>query len=88
VNIVAARTGKSHEEAQAIVDNYAQTYDAALAKYQQLKVQAEQQAREAAASAARGVSKAAWGSVVILLIGAAVAGVAGWLGLRSRPVVL
>jgi len=88
VNIVAARTGKSHEEAQAIVDNYAQTYDAALAKYQQLKVQAEQQAREAAASAARGVSKAAWGSVVILLIGAVVAGVAGWLGLRSRPAVL
>lgn len=84
VNIVAARTGKSNDEAQKVVDNYAQSYDAALAKYRELKAQAEQQAREAAASAARGVSKAAWGSVVILLIGAAVAAAAGWLGVRSR----
>lgn len=85
VNIVAARSGKSHQEAQKIVDNYAQTYDMALAKYQQLKAQAEQQARETAASAARGVSKAAWSSLAILLIGALVASFGGWFGLRLRP---
>ncbi|HWX00691.1 YrzE family protein [Collimonas sp.] len=85
VNIVAARSGKSRQEAQKIVDSYAQTYDAALAKYQQLKAQAEQQTREAAASAARGVSKAAWSSLAILVIGALVASFGGWFGLRLRP---
>ncbi|MEO6920989.1 MAG: hypothetical protein ABI188_18205, partial [Collimonas sp.] len=85
INIVAARSGKSREEAQKIVDNYAQAYDAALAKYQRLKVQAEQQAREAAATAAKGVSKAAWSSLAILLIGALVAAFGGWFGLRLRP---
>jgi len=85
VNIVAARSGKSQQEAQKIVDSYAQSYDAALAKYQQLKAQAEQQARETAASAARGVSKAAWGSLAILLTGALVSAFGGWFGLRLRP---
>ena len=85
VNIVAARSGKSHEEAQKIVDNYAQAYAAALVKYQQLKTQLEQQARETAASAAKGVSKAAWSSLAILLLGALVAAFGGWFGLRLRP---
>jgi hypothetical protein len=88
VNIVAARSGKSHQEAQKIVDNYAQAYDAALAKYQQLKAQAEQQARAAAATAAMGVSTAAWGSLAILLIGAIVASFGGWFGQRLRPRVV
>jgi hypothetical protein len=44
VNIIAARTGKSREEATQIVDNYAQAYQQAVQKVDQLKAQAEQKA--------------------------------------------
>jgi hypothetical protein len=86
VNIVAARTGKSHDEAQQIVDNYAQTYQQAMAKFQQVKQEAEQKAREAADATARGVSKAAWGALVLLLVGGLIAFVAGVFGFARRPV--
>ena len=87
VNIVAARTGKSHEEAQQVVDNYAQTYQQAMAKFQQLKQEAEQKTREAADTAAKGVSKAAWTGLVILLLGAILAFFAGVFGFQRRPAV-
>jgi len=86
VNIVAARTGKSHEEAQQIVDNYAQTYQQAMAKFQQLKQETEQKAREAADATARGVSKAAWSALVLLIIGGVIAFLAGLFGFARRPV--
>ena len=86
VNIVAARTGKSHDEAQQIVDNYAQTYQQAMAKFQQLKQETEQKAREAADATARGVSKAAWSALALLIIGGAIAFFAGLFGFARRPV--
>jgi len=86
VNIVAARTGKSHDEAQQIVDNYAQTYQQAMAKFQQLKQEAEQKTREAADATARGVSKAAWGALVLLIVGGLIAFFAGLFGFARRPV--
>ncbi|WAH55892.1 hypothetical protein LZ023_23005 [Pseudomonas silvicola] len=88
VNIVAARTGKSHEQAQQIVDNYAQAYEQAVAKVQALKQQAEQQAREAADVAARNLSKAAWGTLLMLLIGGALSIGVGRFALSSRPRVV
>src|SRR5690606_7665286 len=48
VNIIVARTGKTEAEAQQIADNYERSYNQALAKYQQLKQEAEAKAREAA----------------------------------------
>jgi len=39
VNIVAARTGNSKEEATHIVDNYAQAYKQAIQKVDELKQQ-------------------------------------------------
>jgi hypothetical protein len=86
VNIIVARTGKSHAEAEQIANNYAQTYDQALAKYQELKQQAEQKAREAADTAAKGISKAAWAGVILLILGALVSGFFGHLGRRSNPI--
>jgi ElaB/YqjD/DUF883 family membrane-anchored ribosome-binding protein len=86
VNIIVARTGKSHAEAEQIANNYAQTYDQALAKYQELKQQAEQKAREAADTAAKGISKAAWAGVILLILGALVSGFFGYLGRRSNPI--
>ncbi|QKZ04858.1 hypothetical protein [Pseudomonas eucalypticola] len=88
VNIVAARTGKSHEEAQQVVDNYAQAYEQAVAKVQALKQQAEQQARETADAAARNLSKAAWGTLLMLLIGGALSVGVGRFALSSRPRVV
>lgn len=87
VNIIVARTGKSRPEAEQIANNYAQTYDQAVAKYQKMKQQAEQKAREAADAAAKGVSKAAWAGVILLIFGAAVSGLFGYLGRRSNPPV-
>jgi hypothetical protein len=51
-------------------DNYVQTYQKANARYDALKATAEQKAREAADAAARGVSRAAWMMLVILVFGA------------------
>lgn len=85
INIIVARTGKSRSEAEQIANNYAQTYDQAVAKYQQLKQQTEQKAREAADAAAKGVSKAAWAGVILLILGALVSGFFGYLGRRSNP---
>jgi hypothetical protein len=88
VNIVAARTGKSQDEARQIVDNYARAYQEAAAKVSQLKQQAEQQAREAADVAARQVSKAAWGTFFMLLLGGALSFGTARYALRSRPAVV
>ena len=84
VNIVMARTGQSRGEAEAVVANYQKTYDQAVAKYEELKVQAEQKAREVADATAKGVSRAAWAAVVVMLLGIAVSAVAGSFGFRSR----
>nr|GFC93577.1 hypothetical protein [Tanacetum cinerariifolium] len=88
VNIVAARTGKSKDEAQQIVDNYARAYQDAAAKVNQLKQQAEQQAREAADVATKQVSKAAWGTFFMLLLGGAVSFFTARYAIRSRPQLL
>lgn len=69
VNIVAARTGKSRDEASQIVDNYAQAYQQAVQKVEKLKAQAEQKAREAADEAAKQLSRAAWGNPVGAAVG-------------------
>ena len=71
VNIVAARTGKSKEEATQIVDNYALAHQQAMQKVDALKQQAEQKAREAGEVAAKQLSRAAWSTLAMLLLGAA-----------------
>ena len=92
VNVIVARTGKSRAEAEQIAANYEQTYNQAIAKYNELKAQAEQKAREAGDAAAKGVSKAAWAGVLIMLLGLAVSAGAGFLGrrhaLRNEPAAL
>lgn len=87
VNIIAARTGKSHDEAAQIADNYVQTYQNAVARFESLKAKAEQKAREAADTAARGVSRAAWMTLVILVLGAVLSFIAGLFGRRTDRVV-
>ena len=92
VNVIVARTGKSRAEAEQIAANYEQTYNQAIAKYNELKAQAEQKAREAGDAAAKGVSKAAWAGVLVMLLGLAVSAGAGFLGrrhaLRNEPAAL
>lgn len=83
VNIIVARTGKPRAEAEQIAANYEQSYNQAVARYEQLKVQAEQKAREAGDAAAKGVSQAAWAGVVVMLLGLIVSAIAGFFGRRS-----
>ena len=83
VNIIVARTGKSRPEAEQIAANYEQTYNQAVAKWQQVKVQAEQKAREAGDAAAKAVSKAAWAGVFVMILGFLVSAGAGLVGRRS-----
>lgn len=87
VNIIAARTGKSREEAQQIADNYERTYNTAMANYEQLKKQAELKARAAADRAAHNLARASWWTFAMLLVGGIVAGAAGNLGFRHQPPV-
>jgi len=83
-NIIKARTGKTDQEADQIVDKAQQAYAQAYQKYQQLKADAEQKAREVADKAAAELSKASWFAFVLLVIGGVVAGFAGELGLRTQ----
>ena len=76
-----ARIGKGRAEAEQTAANCEQTYDRAVAKYQELK----QQARQAVEVTAAAVSKAAWGVAILLALGAIVSGVAGHFGWRSSP---
>lgn len=87
VNIVAVRTGKSRDEASQIVDNYAQAYQQAVQKVEKLKAEAEQKAREAADEAARQLSRAAWGSLLVLLLGAALSAGMGRIAESTRRTV-
>jgi ElaB/YqjD/DUF883 family membrane-anchored ribosome-binding protein len=86
VNIVAARTGKSKEEATQIVDNYAQAYQQAMQKFEELKQQAEQKAREAGEIAAKQISRAAWSTLAMLLLGAALSFFVGRMALTNRRI--
>lgn len=88
VNIVAARTGKSQAEATQIVDNYAQAYQQAVQKVDELKQQAEQKAREAGEVAAKQLSRAAWSTLLMLLLGAALSFGVGRLAISTRRVPL
>jgi hypothetical protein len=86
VNIVAARTGKSQAEASQIVENYAQAYQQAVQKVEELKAQAEQKAREAGEIAAKQLSRAAWSTLLMLLLGAALSFGMGRLAISTRKV--
>lgn len=85
VNLIKARTGKSDAEANQMVDQVQQSYREAYAKYQQLKADAEQKAREAADVAAKRVSQASWILLITLVISGLVAAGAGMLGRRLQP---
>ncbi|MEA9554550.1 hypothetical protein VC273_00995 [Xanthomonas nasturtii] len=87
VNLIMARTGKPRAQAEQIADNYAQTYQQAMAQYAALKRTAEQKAREAGDVAARGVSRAAWTTLVLLILGAGIAFGAGRIGRRTDPII-
>lgn len=79
INVVAARTGKSKEDASKIVDRWEQTYQQAKAKYAEVKDQAEQKAREAGDAAARGVSHAATWTFLAMLAGLVASAFGGYL---------
>lgn len=85
VNLIKARTGKTDAEANQMVDQVQQSYREAYAKYQQLKADAEQKAREAADVAAKRVSQASWILLLTLVISGLVAAGAGTLGRRTQP---
>ncbi|WP_345817408.1 hypothetical protein AAGS40_26130 (plasmid) [Paraburkholderia sp. PREW-6R] len=87
VNIIVARTGKSRQEAAQIADNYERTYNQALQQLRDLKQTGEQKAREAGDAASAGVSDVAWTAVIVLLLGAIVAAVAGLIGQRTNRAV-
>jgi hypothetical protein len=85
VNLIKARTGKTDAEANQMVDQVQQSYRDAYAKYQQLKADAEQKAREAAEVAAKRVAQASWILLLTLVVSGLVAAGAGVLGRRTQP---
>ena len=87
-NIIQARTGKSDAEAEQIVTQTEQNYQAARAKYEELKQQAEQKSREVAEKAAAATAKAAWFAFFMMIIEAVLAGVMGMVGRRTQPLTV
>lgn len=84
-NIIQARTGKSDAEAEQIVNQTEQSYQAARAQYEQAKQQAEQKSRELAEKAAAATAKAAWFAFFMMIVEAVLAGVMGMVGRRTQP---
>lgn len=79
VNVVAARTGKSKDEASQIVANWEKTYQQAKEQYQKTKDAAAQKAREAGDVAARNISHAAFWSFAAMLVGLGSAAFGGYM---------
>jgi hypothetical protein len=86
INVVAARTGQTREQAAQTVANWENQYRQAQAKAEELKAQTAEQSREAAEQAASATTKAALWSFVGLLLAAIAAGVGGAIG-RPREMV-
>lgn len=90
VNVLAERTEMTREEAQQTVSNWERTYAQASAQasqgWEQMKVQAEQRARELGQQTAEAVAAAAWWSFFILLLTAIAAAIGANLG-ADRAVV-
>lgn len=84
-NIIQARTGKTDAEAEQIVNQTEQNYQAARAKYEELKQQAEQKSREIGEKAAAATAKAAWFAFFMMIVEAVLAGVMGMVGRRTQP---
>jgi len=84
-NIIKARTGKSDEEVDQMVNQAEKSYQQARAKYEELKQQAEQKAREAGEKAAAATAKASWFAFFMLIVEAVLAGAMGMLGRRTQP---
>ncbi len=84
---VSATAANQSGAAPSIVDNAKQQVQAAVASAASaaLSPQAEQKAREAADTAARGVARASWFSFAALIVGAIIAIVSGGAGFRHQP---
>jgi len=82
VNVIAARTGKSKDEAGKIVDRWEQTFRDAKERFAKAKEQAETKAREAGDYAARKVGHAAYWTFAAMLLGL---GAAAFGGRQSVP---
>ena len=87
VNVVAARTGKSKEEAGKVVARWEQTYREAKEQFAVVKGQAEQKAREAGDYAARKVSQAAFWTFAAMLVGLGAAAYGGRVGVPRNLTV-
>jgi ElaB/YqjD/DUF883 family membrane-anchored ribosome-binding protein len=77
INVIAARTGKSREEAGQIVDKWQATYQDARNKLELAKEQAIQKSKEAADAAAKAATQAGLLGALAMVLGAVVAAVGG-----------
>ena len=82
VNVVAAQSGLSKQEAEARVDGWIKTYQDARAKFEEQKVAAEAKAREVADATAKASSQAALATVLALVLGAIAAALGGMVAHR------
>lgn len=91
VNIVAERTDQSRQEAAETVANweeaYQEAYQAAREKWDQVKAQAEEKAREWGDQAADGLAQAAWWTFFTLLLGTIAAAAGANVGANRATVV-
>ena len=67
-----------------VVANWEATYQQGKVKYDEVRTQAEQKAREAGDAAARGVSHAAGWTFLALLGGLAASAIGGFLGMPAE----
>lgn len=83
VNIIAARSGKSHAEAEKIAARYEKVFNDTQAKFEEAKVKAEKMARDGGVVAVRSVARGSWSALLVLLIGAVIGAVMGGIGFHS-----
>lgn len=86
INVLIER-GMSREEATRTVQNWEKTYQQAQVKYEQIKRETEEKARQVAGQTAEAVSRASLWGFFALLLSAIAAAIGGSLG-RPREVLL
>lgn len=80
INVMVKRTNMTRAEADKTIDEWQTMYQKAQARYQELRVQAEQQARIAGDKAARGTAQAAGWSTFAMILGGIAAAFGGLFG--------
>lgn len=85
-NIIAARTGKTRQEAMQMVNNWVEAYHSATDQMQQVRQEVTQEVKETGQQVASALSKVSLWAFAAILLSGVVSAAGGWVG-RPKDVL-